>query len=119
MDVSVSRLRIGACHAAAGHTGTMISARQAAFADAEVLAGIDLVTWTHQASPVPAPAAHEYAFFGDLTSPEDVLVATDRDVPVGYVKIRGVQHPPSRCHVVEIGGLAVDPARQGAGQRAR
>ena len=91
----------------------MIEVRQAVPDDASALARIDLATWTTSTSPVSAPAADEYEFFGERTSPADVLVAVDDEAPVGYIKIRRADFPPSRGHVVEINGLAVDPARQG------
>lgn len=97
----------------------MIELRQAVPDDASALTRIDLATWTTRTSPMPVPAADEYEFFGERTSPADVLVAVDGEAPVGYIKIRTADFPPSRGHVVEINGLAVEPARQGEGVARR
>ena len=93
----------------------MVAVRQAVFEDAEALARIDLVTWTSETSPVPAPQVDTYDFFDERTSPADVLVAEVGGTVVGYVKLRSVLHPPSRSHVMEINGLAVDPSHQREG----
>lgn len=54
-------------------------------------------------------------FFTDSTRPEDVLVAElDGDV-AGYAKIRPPTPLASNAHVLQIQGLAVDPATQGRG----
>jgi ribosomal protein S18 acetylase RimI-like enzyme len=83
------------------------------------LARIDLATWTMATSPAPRPVQdREYRFFGKHTELRDVLVAEVDGHPVGYVKLRRPTLLPSNGHVLQIGGLAVDPhrQRQGAGR---
>jgi RimJ/RimL family protein N-acetyltransferase len=95
----------------------VIDVRPASEADGPVLAQIDLATWTAAVSPAPPPAdADGYLFFGDRTKPSDVLVAALDGVLTGWVKVRSASPAvTSHAHVLEIGGLAVDPAHQGAG----
>lgn len=86
-----------------------------------VLTGIDLSTWTARTSPEPLPVRFsEYRFFDARTRPRDVLVAESGCLHCGYVKFASAAScPPSRSHVLEIVGLAVDPPhqRQGVGRR--
>ncbi len=87
--------------------------------DEPELARIDLATWTTATSPAPRPPQdREYRFFGQHTQLRDVLVAEVDDHPVGYVKLRPPTLLPSHGHVLQIGGIAVDPhrQRQGAGR---
>lgn len=94
----------------------MISVRPARESDGHELARIDLATWTDSVSPAPPPAAPSgYDFFGDRIGPGDVLVAEMDGVMAGWVKVRCPTALPSHVHVLEIGGLAVDPSLQGAG----
>jgi RimJ/RimL family protein N-acetyltransferase len=68
-------------------------------------------------SPAPDPG-RQGPFFKDGDRPEDVLVAELEGRPVGYIQL----HPPtklaSNAHVLQVRGLAVDPAeqRQGIGR---
>lgn len=101
-----------------GDAVAMIEVRLASAADAEQLARIDAATWTADVSPAP-PAPAGTPFFDDRRRPEDVLVAALDGSVIGYAKL-GQQIPvPSHEHVLEIDGLAVDPAhhRSGAGRR--
>lgn len=85
-------------------------------ADEADLARIDLATWTPATAPSPPPAdPARYAFFDERTTPADVLVAEVDGSVAGYVKLRPVSSLPAHAHVLQIGGLGVDPARQGHG----
>ena len=94
----------------------MITVRRARESDGAALARIDLATWTPATSPAPPPAdAGSYLFFDNGAAPSDVLTAEVDGVVAGYVRVRPPTLLPSNAHVLEVGGLAVDPARQGAG----
>ena len=81
--------------------------------DGAALARIDHRTW-EEGSPAPRPAAPP-SFFGERTSPEDVLVAVEGTAVLGYVKLGRPTELASNAHVWEVTGLAVDPASQGRG----
>lgn len=70
---------------------------------------------------MPPPVRYsEYTFFDERTRPQDVLVAEIGYLHCGYVKFRPAgHHPPTRSHILEISGLAVDPMHQrmGVGRR--
>ena len=96
----------------------MIAVRLANVSDGPALARIDLATWTPAVSPAPAPVdadadADADQFFDDRTVPANVLVAEVHGVVAGWVKVRSPTPLLSHAHVLEIGGLAVDPTRQG------
>lgn len=99
----------------------MITVRRAEADDSVVLGGIDLSTWSSHTSAVSPPLRYsDYRFFGERTRPRDVLVAESGRVQSGYVRFLGLAHfPPTRAHVLEITGLAVDPhyQRTGVGRR--
>ncbi len=81
------------------------------------LARIDRAAFGGVDNVVPVSDASS-PFFTDSTGPEDVLVAElDGDV-AGYVKIRPPTSLVSNAHVLQIQGLAVDPAahRRGVGR---
>ena len=82
--------------------------------DAPALRAIDDATWSPDMSPAPRPAPGKQ-FFSGRTSLADVLVARVDDAVAGYVALGAVLPLESNSHVVEIRGLAVDPARQGRG----
>ena len=93
----------------------MITIRQSVLADGAELARIDLVTWTAEVSPAPPPSdPSTYAFFSEHTLPGNTLVASLDGVLAGYLKLQPASLP-ARAHVIEICGLAVDPASQGRG----
>lgn len=92
----------------------MIRVRSARLEDEQTLALIDNETWTPDVSPAPA-AAPDRPFFGSHTPVEDVLVATDSGLVLGYTKPHQPVPLASHAHVLEIDGLAVDPGRQRAG----
>ncbi len=81
--------------------------------DAALLA-IDRVTWTADVSPA-VPSESRTAFFGDGLDPADTLVAELDGVVAGYATIHNTIPLPSHAHVLEINGLAVDPAATGRG----
>ena len=90
--------------------------RPARPADEADLARIDLATWTPASSPASPPSEPAaYAFFGERATPADVLVAELDGAVAGYVKLLPVTPLPSHAHVLQIGGLGVDPEVQGHG----
>jgi ribosomal protein S18 acetylase RimI-like enzyme len=98
------------------HTAPVIEVRLASDSDGPALAQIDLATWMPVVSPAPPPAdPAAYRFFNDRTVPSNVLVAELDAHLAGWVKVQSPTLMPSHAHVLEIGGLAVDPVRQGAG----
>ncbi len=102
------------------HTAPVIEVRLARDSDGPALGRIDLATWTPAVSPAPPPAdPAAYRFFTDRTVPSNVLVAELGNQLAGWVKVQSPTSMPSHAHVLEIGGLAVDPGRQcaGVGQR--
>lgn len=92
----------------------MITVRPARPDDEQALGRVDALTWTSDVSPSPTTEA-DRPFFGPGTAIDDVLVAEDDGSVVGYVKVHQPLPLPSHAHVLEIGGLAVDPERQRVG----
>jgi ribosomal protein S18 acetylase RimI-like enzyme len=88
--------------------------RQAGPADEAALRQIDEATWTADSSPAP-PRSPDRPFFSDRTRPEDVLVAEADGAVIGYVHLEQASAIPSRQHVLDVAGLAVDPAQRGHG----
>lgn len=95
------------------HAGP-VEIRPARLTDETAIQQIDAVTWTADNSPV-APPPPDRPFFGERNQLADVLVAEDDGQVVGYAIVR--QYLPIASHrdVLEINGLAVDPAHQGHG----
>ncbi len=91
----------------------MIEIRRARVEDEADLSHIDAVTCDVDVSPSP-PAAAGARFF-EHTRPDDVLVAEVGGQVAGYVQLRRSIPLPSQEHVLEIGGLAVDPNYRGTG----
>ena len=85
-----------------------VTIRRARIEDDAALQAVDVAGWTWLAMPAgrPDPAA---PFFGEGAGPDDVLVA-DCDRVVGYVRLRHPGRLPSNRHVLQINGIAVDPA---------
>jgi len=106
--------RLNAASAANGErrVPSAIQVRSAVVDDEQALARIDLATWTSDVSPAPAA---DGPFFGPHTSPADVLVAESGRVILGYAKLHQPLLLPSHSHVLELGGLAVDPGHQRTG----
>ena len=91
--------------------------RPARAEDDAALRKLDLVTWSPAVTPSPR-SLPDAAFFRAGTRLEDVLVAVvDKEV-VGYIKVGAALELESSNHVVEVQGLAVDPAmvRRGLGR---
>lgn len=99
--------------AQAPHTPVVLI-RPALREDEGLLTAIHLATWTTDVSPGGTPAAG-FAFFAEATQPEDVLVAEEAGVVLGYVWLRRTGPRPAHDHVLVLDGLAVDPAWQGHG----
>jgi ribosomal protein S18 acetylase RimI-like enzyme len=82
--------------------------------DEAALKRIDLATWTSEVSPAP-PRGSDVTFFSDRTRPDEVLVAEIDGQVAGYAALGQTVPIPSHRHVLDIRGLAVDPAHQGRG----
>lgn len=82
--------------------------------DESALLALDASTWSPDVTPAPAREPGS-TFFNDRTRPEDVLVADADGRVVGYVMLHESIPLASHSHVLEINGLAVDPAHQGHG----
>jgi ribosomal protein S18 acetylase RimI-like enzyme len=95
------------------HAGP-VEIRQAGLTDETALKQIDAGTWTADSSPAPPPPP-ERPFFGERNQLANVLVAEDDGQVIGYVILRQSIPIPSHGDVLEINGLAVDPAHQGRG----
>jgi len=94
----------------------VITTRIAREADDEALTAIDEQTWDNGGSPSPKPDPMP-PFFAKR-DPADVLVAEADGVVAGYAGLRIHTSMPSHAHVIEINGLAVDPALSGRGAGA-
>jgi ribosomal protein S18 acetylase RimI-like enzyme len=82
--------------------------------DESDLIAIDRATWSPRVTPGPARAPGS-PFFSDAVRLDDVLVADADGSVVGYVMLHQAIPLASHSHVLEINGLAVDPAHQGSG----
>lgn len=82
--------------------------------DEAALKRIDLATWTSEVSPAP-PRGPDVSFFSERTHPDEVLVAEVDGQVAGYAALGQAVPIPSHRHVLDIRGLAVDPAYQGQG----
>jgi ribosomal protein S18 acetylase RimI-like enzyme len=90
--------------------------RRATRDDERRLAALDRATWSPAVAPVPLWSDDVDFFARD--APEDVLVAELDGTVVGYVKLRRPTALSAHRHVLQVGGLAVDPAvqRRGVGR---
>ena len=88
--------------------------RPARLTDESAIQRIDAYTWTADNSPAP-PAPPDQPFFGERNQLADVLVAEADGQVIGYAIVRQYMPIPSHRDVLEINGLAVDPAHQGHG----
>ena len=77
--------------------------------DVPALQALDVAIWSPDVTPAPKPAADK------PFATDGVLVAEVDGVVAGYVKLAPPTPLESNAHVLECRGLAVDPARQGAG----
>jgi ribosomal protein S18 acetylase RimI-like enzyme len=100
------------------HSVLMVEVRFARLEDEAALRKIDTLTWTPDVSPAPVPPGGA-PFFGVRARPTDVLVAEIDGVVAGYTVLGQDVPLASHAHVLEVRGLAVDPAyqRHGAGRR--
>jgi ribosomal protein S18 acetylase RimI-like enzyme len=92
----------------------MATIRSALQDDGSALRALDIASWSWTVSPAPAPPADK-PFFNTTKRPEDVLVAEVAGAVAGYVALGPALPLESSRHVVEIKGLAVDPAHRGRG----
>jgi ribosomal protein S18 acetylase RimI-like enzyme len=91
----------------------VLTIRAAVPADGPQLSALDLATWSPLVTPAPRWAEH--ADFFANREPVDVLVADRDGVVAGYVLLARPSPLDSNRHVLQINGLAVDPAAQGQG----
>jgi ribosomal protein S18 acetylase RimI-like enzyme len=91
----------------------VLSIRTAEVGDGPRLVALDRDTWSEVSSPVPL-WAEDTDFFA-RHPPEDTLVAELDGRPVGYVTLAHPTPAETNRHVLQIAGLAVDPAAQGRG----
>ena len=96
----------------------MLTVRLARPDDEAPLRTIDLATWTSAVSPGRLPHPSD-PFFGDGTSPDDVLVAELDGAVVGYVRLHQPGPLPSHAHVLVVNGVAVAPDARAAAPVAR
>jgi ribosomal protein S18 acetylase RimI-like enzyme len=98
-------------------TVPVLTVRPAVASDGPRLVALDRATWSEAASPVPR-WPEDTDFFGHR-APEDTLVAERGGLLVGYASLVRPTPAASNRHVLQIDGLAVDPAgqRQGVGRR--
>lgn len=91
-----------------------VRTRAARQEDGPALVAIDVAAWDPAGSV--APRAHpEESFFTDGLVPADVLVAEVDGAPAGYLGLRPPTRLATNAHVRQVQGLAVAPARRGAG----
>jgi ribosomal protein S18 acetylase RimI-like enzyme len=85
-----------------------VTIRRARHEDDAALQAVDVATWSWLVAPAgpPDPAA---PFFGEGADLRDVLVA-DEGRAVGYVRLRHPSRLPAGRHVLQVNGIAVDPA---------
>jgi len=96
---------------------TIILIRAATEADERPLKRLEHSTWSPEVSSIP-PWDGGGEFFAER-APQDVVVATREQVPVGFVKLRRASDLQSNGHVLQLAGMAVAPShwRQGIGYR--
>jgi ribosomal protein S18 acetylase RimI-like enzyme len=82
--------------------------------DEPLLRALDQATWTTLSSPAPRPPP-ERSFYASGAGPAGVQVATLDGALVGYVALGPAVALESNRHVLEVKGLAVDPAHRGRG----
>jgi ribosomal protein S18 acetylase RimI-like enzyme len=87
--------------------------RTARAEDREEIRRIDLATWSPRVTPGPPPDG-ERDLLEDFGT-ENVIVAEAGESLAGYLILGAWTKLDSSRHVLEVKGLAVDPARQGEG----
>jgi ribosomal protein S18 acetylase RimI-like enzyme len=85
--------------------------------DDRALRALDVASWSPDVTPA-AEWAHDRAFFGPDSRPDDVLVAVVDGHVAGYAQLGRALPLDSNSHVLELKGLAVEPAhhRRGIGR---
>jgi ribosomal protein S18 acetylase RimI-like enzyme len=91
----------------------MTSLRTARAQDREEIRRIDLATWSPRVTPGPPPDP-ERDLLEDFGA-ANVIVAEAGEGLAGYLILGAWTKLDSSQHVLEVKGLAVDPARQGEG----
>jgi ribosomal protein S18 acetylase RimI-like enzyme len=91
----------------------MASLRTACAEDREEIRRIDLATWSPRVTPGPRPDG-ERDLLEDFGA-ANVIVAEAGQGLAGYLILGTWTKLDSSRHVLEVKGLAVDPARQGEG----
>jgi GNAT superfamily N-acetyltransferase len=92
----------------------MVLVRAAVADDEPALGALNRATWSPDVSPGQRPPDDE-GFFKARLRPEDVLVAEQDGVLVGFAIVTPASAMPTHGHVRVLNGLSVDPAAQGAG----
>lgn len=88
--------------------------RPASEDDDAALSALDRATWSWDVTPAPRwPEGR--SFFAADARPEDVIVAVAGGAVAGYVRLAPSLPLESNRHVLEVRGLAVDPAAQRGG----
>jgi ribosomal protein S18 acetylase RimI-like enzyme/diadenosine tetraphosphate (Ap4A) HIT family hydrolase len=95
----------------------VVEIRIAREGDEPALRALDLATWSTRSSPSPPPAPDRPVL--ERWGAANVLVAAVGDEVLGSLFLAPWLPLASTRHVLEIRGLAVDPARQGEGIGAR
>ncbi len=91
----------------------MAELRTARAEDREEIRRIDLATWSPRVTPGPRPDAGRDLL--EQFGAENVIVAEAGEGLAGYLVLGAWTKLDSSRHVLEVKGLAVDPARQGEG----
>jgi ribosomal protein S18 acetylase RimI-like enzyme len=91
----------------------MAELRTARSGDREEIRRIDLATWSPRVTPGPPPDGAPDLL--DRFGAENVIVVEAREGLAGYLILGAWTELDSSRHVLEVKGLAVDPARQREG----
>jgi ribosomal protein S18 acetylase RimI-like enzyme len=89
----------------------VIEVRTARDGDEPALRRLEVTTWSPRSSPGPPPDPERPVI--ERYGAENVLVAVDLDAVLGSLLLGPWTELESSRHVLEVKGLAVDPARQG------
>ena len=96
-----------------------VTIRTAVAADDDALRGIDATAWDSSSIfPSLLATIDDTPFFDEAHRPEHHLVADLDGRVVGYVRLRPGTPLPESAHVVQVNGIAVDPAARGRGVAA-
>jgi ribosomal protein S18 acetylase RimI-like enzyme len=91
----------------------MAELRTARAGDREEIRRIDVATWSPRVTPGPEPDPGRDLL--EQFGAQNVIVAEAGEGLAGYLILGAWTHLDSSRHVLEVKGLAVDPARQGEG----